>query len=79
MLWELIKSPLVPLYKKVILGLLTLGYGLIPFDFLPLLPFDDILVALAAVAWFLFSARQDTIRGAREKEKTVDTDAEIID
>lgn len=59
--WQLFWDPEVPIMLKFLLPFMAIVYWVFPFDFLPFLPFDDIVVMLAAMSLFVNLAKRNTM------------------
>lgn len=92
--WRLLWSPQVPTLLKMALPIAALAYWLFPLDLLPGLPFDDIVVLLAALRLFVqlspqvareaanspfSSASYDDASHGAGAGQTVDTTWRVID
>lgn len=62
--FKLLRDPAVPGMMKLLLPGLALLYMLWPIDLLPMLPFDDIAVALLAMRMFVSMAPRDSVERA---------------
>lgn len=84
--FRLLRDPAVPGLLKLLLPGLALLYMLWPIDLMPMLPFDDIAVALLATRLFVSLAPRESVERAvygeparpRAKTTTPD-DPEVID
>ena len=79
--WRLIGllfDPRVPRYKKQLFLFLPLAYWLAP-DFLPFLPFDDLLFTLLSSWLFLQSAQRDVAGRGPTQRTQAGSAADFID
>jgi len=62
--WLLLKNPVTPLGRKLILLLLGLGYVIWPLDFIPDIPIvgqiDDLGIVFLLLNWFVNKSNIDT-------------------
>lgn len=59
--WQLFWNPEVPIILKILLPFMAIVYWISPLDFLPFLPFDDIVVLFAAMSLFVNLAKRNTM------------------
>lgn len=90
--WRLLFDPRVPGLLKLALPVLALVYMVSPLDLLPLLPFDDIAIALLAARLFVALAPKESVNRAfggqpvelppaprREEGEVIDTTWRVIE
>jgi uncharacterized membrane protein YkvA (DUF1232 family) len=91
--WRLLRDPAVPGLLKLLLPGLALLYMIWPVDLMPMLPFDDIAVALLATRLFVTLAPRASVERAvygetppprrpassrREEPEVIDTTWRVI-
>lgn len=64
LIWRLMRDGRTPTYLKA-LPVLGAIYAVVPFDLLPMLPFDDITVMLGVVSAFMYLAPDEAIEEHR--------------
>jgi uncharacterized membrane protein YkvA (DUF1232 family) len=62
--WRLLRDPSVPGLLKMLLPGLAFLYMLWPIDLMPMLPFDDIAIALLATRLFVSLAPRESVERA---------------